>query len=85
MRDEFIEDRIYDIEHGHYSTNKERARAANELANLFRKQGMNENDIETELMGFYEVHWTDEDWADYYGCDVADIQDCMDDDIGYLD
>lgn len=24
--------------------------------------------------------WTDQDWADYYGVDVEDLEDAMDDD-----
>lgn len=28
-----------------------------------------------------EVNWTQSDWADYYGCDVDDVEDAMDDDM----
>jgi hypothetical protein len=28
-----------------------------------------------------EVNWNQSDWADYYGCDVDDVEDCMDDDM----
>ena len=31
--------------------------------------------------GWREVHWNRSDWADYYGCDEDEVDDCMDDDI----
>lgn len=32
-----------------------------------------------------ETHWNISDWADYYGCDENQVEDCMDDDLGYWD
>lgn len=33
-----------------------------------------------------EVNWSQSDWADYYGCDEEDVEDCMDDDLrGFYD
>lgn len=29
-----------------------------------------------------EVNWTQDDWADYYGCDRDEVDDVMDDDMG---
>ena len=31
--------------------------------------------------GWREVHWNHSDWADWYGCDEDEVDDCMDDDI----
>jgi len=30
---------------------------------------------------WHETHWDKSDWADYYGCDESDVDDCMDDDM----
>jgi len=35
--------------------------------------------------GWRETHWDNSDWADYYGCDEDDVEDCMDDDLSYYD
>ena len=31
--------------------------------------------------GWREIHWNRSDWADWYGCDEDEVDDCMDDDI----
>ena len=28
-----------------------------------------------------EMHWNHSDWADYYGCDEDEVDDCMHDDF----
>lgn len=35
--------------------------------------------------GWRETHWDNSDWADYYGCDEDDVEDCMDDDLACYD
>ena len=46
---------------------------------------INNPDFEDELdeyeEGWKEVNWSRSDWADYYGCDEEDVDDCMDDDM----
>ena len=46
---------------------------------------INDSDIEDKIDEFEDVwretHWNRSDWADYYGCDEDDIEDCMDDDM----
>ena len=31
--------------------------------------------------GWRETHWNTSDWADWYGCDEEEVEDCMDDDM----
>ena len=40
-----------------------------------------EDKIDEFEEGWREITWTDDDWADYYGCSIDQVQDCMDDDI----
>lgn len=46
---------------------------------------INDEDINDKIDEFEETwketNWSNEDWADWYGCDVDQLEDCMDDDI----
>ena len=46
---------------------------------------VNDDGIDDRLDSFEsewrETHWNKSDWADYYGCDENQVDDCMDDDI----
>ena len=46
---------------------------------------INDDEIDDKLDSFEsewrETHWSKSDWADYYGCDESQVDDCMDDDI----
>ena len=46
---------------------------------------INDEDIEDKIDEFAEswreVNWNRSDWADYYGCNEDDVEDCMDDDM----
>ena len=46
---------------------------------------INDEDIEDKIdefaEGWREVNWNRSDWADHYGCDEEDVEDCMDDDM----
>ena len=50
---------------------------------------INNPDFQDELdeyeEGWKEVNWSNADYADYYGCDEDEVQDCMDDDLGWMD
>lgn len=45
----------------------------------------NDEDIEDKLEDYedswHSSHWDRSDYADYYGCDEEDVDDCIDDDI----
>jgi len=51
----------------------------------FHITNINEPDWEDKVDEFTEewneTHWDNSDWADYYGCDESQVQDCMDDDM----
>ena len=46
---------------------------------------INDSEIEDKIdefaEGWREVNWNRSDWADYYGCNEDDVEDCMDDDM----
>ena len=50
---------------------------------------VNNPDFEDELDAYEEewkeVNWSRSDWADYYGCNEDDVEDAMDDDLGWYD
>lgn len=40
-----------------------------------------EDALEEFEEGWREVNWNTHDWADWYGCDEDEVDDCIDDDI----
>lgn len=40
-----------------------------------------QDELDTYEEEWREVNWNTSDWADYYGCNESDVQDCMDDDM----
>ena len=46
---------------------------------------INDDDFEDKIDEFEEnwkeVNWSRADWADYYGCDEDDVDDCMEEDF----
>lgn len=50
---------------------------------------INNPDYEDELddyeEGWKEVNWSQKDWGDYYGVDEDEVEDAMDDDLGWFD
>ena len=50
---------------------------------------INNPDYEDELddyeEGWRETNWSQKDWGDYYGVDEDEVEDAMDDDLGWCD
>lgn len=50
---------------------------------------INDNEIEDKIddfgEGWRETHWNKSDWADYYGVDENEVEDAMDDDLGWFE
>lgn len=50
---------------------------------------INDEDIKDKIDEFaeewQEINWNTSDWAEYYGCDEEDVEDCMDDDMRDFD
>lgn len=38
-----------------------------------------EDSLEVFIDGWYEVTWDSSDYADYFGCDEEDVNECLDD------
>lgn len=53
---------------------------AKEYEIALRKAGMPEDEIEEQVEGYKEIHWTPKDWARYYGYpeDLEEAMDCDD-------
>ena len=61
-----------------FDTAEQRSKAAQLYKASLLEAGMSDFDVENEIDGWTEVHWTQQDWKDYYGVDSdSDLDEAM--------
>lgn len=62
-------------------TNAEKYRTMKEFAQDLKKIGLTDEEIEDEVEGWAETHWSNDDYKDYYGVDTdEDLEEAQDSD-----
>lgn len=73
MRNDEISENLYERENGDI-VNEEGFLVANRNDDNF------EDRLDEYEEDWRDTNWSRADWADFYGCDEKDVQDCVDDD-----